>query len=334
MYQGIYRIAHQIIAISSVYQEVQDLCKDYTCRGTPDLYVNTTLRDIAAEKEKSRQEDLAEGIPVREFPESYLETLAVYRKIAEYMLEKHILLFHGSVVAVDGKAFLFTAKSGTGKSTHTRLWRELLGERAIMVNDDKPLLETGKDQVTVYGTPWDGKHHLSTNIQVPLEGICILNRGEENKIRKISREEAYPMLLQQSFHPADGKKYGILLEILDSLGKNIPLYSLQCNMELDAARLSFHTMFGKEERMRLRNEFITHQVDGSQVMVSTETRLFSGLVRSNETAAFIIDCLKEETTEEKIVDKILEEYDVSREIAARDVKKILLKLREIHAIHE
>ena len=80
---------------------------------------------------------------------------------------------------MDGQAVLFTAKSGTGKSTHTKLWRDLFGERAVMVNDDKPLLRILKDGVLVCGTPWDGKHRLSTNCALPLKAICILERGKK-----------------------------------------------------------------------------------------------------------------------------------------------------------
>lgn len=144
--------------------------------------METSQSDIEYEREKSALEDRKEGLPIRNFPDSYLETLAVYRKFAENLLAYDTVLFHGSVVAVDGIGYLFTAKSGTGKSTHTRLWREYFGERAVMVNDDKPLLQVTENGVIVYGTPWDGKHHLSNNISVPLKAICILTRAEENHI--------------------------------------------------------------------------------------------------------------------------------------------------------
>lgn len=135
--------------------------------------------DISFEKEKSAHEDEIEGIPVRQFSDKYLETLAVYRKIARKLLEFDTLLFHGSVVAVDGTGYLFTAKSGTGKSTHTRLWRQLFGSRAVMANDDKPLLKITDNGVIAYGTPWNGKHRLGSNISIPLRAICILGRGRD-----------------------------------------------------------------------------------------------------------------------------------------------------------
>ncbi len=139
------------------------------------------------------------AFPSGSFSDAYLETLAVYRKIADHLLSYDTLLFHGSVIAVDGEGYLFTAKSGgTGKSTHTRLWREYFGERAVMVNDDKPLLRITDSGVTAYGTPWDGKHRLSTNIAVPLKGICILTRDTTNHIEPAEPHAVYPLIVQQT----------------------------------------------------------------------------------------------------------------------------------------
>lgn len=197
--------------------------------------METSQSDIEYEREKSALEDRKEGLPIRNFPDSYLETLAVYRKFAENLLAYDTVLFHGSVVAVDGIGYLFTAKSGTGKSTHTRLWREYFGERAVMINDDKPLIQVTENSVIVYGTPWDGKHRLSNNISVPLKAICILTRASENHIEPISKSTAFPMLLQQSNRPQDSLKMQKTLEILDKISDNIALYKLGCMVEITSA---------------------------------------------------------------------------------------------------
>ncbi|MBP5581611.1 MAG: hypothetical protein J6X85_07500, partial [Ruminococcus sp.] len=136
-----YKIADKTVEVTSIYNEVHEYCSDYLTEDQADYSVTTTQADIDYEREKSAHEDAVEGIPTRNFSDSYLEELAVYRKIAEKMIDYDTILFHGSVIAVDGAGYLFTAKSGTGKSTHTRLWREYFGDRAIMVNDDKPLLK-------------------------------------------------------------------------------------------------------------------------------------------------------------------------------------------------
>ena len=162
-----YKIAEKNIEIDSLFPEIHALCSDYVTNQIADFSVKISEQDIEFEREKSVRERIAEGLEIINYPDSYLETLAVYRKIADKMLSYETMLFHGSAIAVDGQAYLFTAKSGTGKSTHTRLWREVFGDRAVMVNDDKPLLKVTDSGVTVFGTPWNGKHRLGKNNSAP-----------------------------------------------------------------------------------------------------------------------------------------------------------------------
>ena len=237
-------LAGKIIQVHAIYDTTRDFCKAYLCEGTPDYTLTIQQSDIDFEREKSAREDALEGIPTRHFSDAYLETLAVYRKIADWMLQNQTLLFHGSVVAVDGKGYLFTAKSGTGKSTHTRLWRERFGSRAVMINDDKPLLRITEEGVQVFGTPWDGKHRLSTNTSVPLQAICILERGAENAIAPITPKEALPMLMQQSYRSARAGGMLFLLELLDRLTKQVQFYRLTCTMAPEAAQVAFDGMCG------------------------------------------------------------------------------------------
>ena len=239
---GVYKIGEKRIMIASLHEDVHRLCSDYRVDGQPDFTVQVTQANIDFEREKSAREDEIEGIPVRLFSDTYLETLAVYRKIAERMPDYDTFLFHGSSVSVDGAGYLFTAKSGTGKSTHAWLWRELLGKSAVMVNDDKPLIRVTEEGAIVYGTPWDGKHRLSSNIAVPLKAICILERAEENHIAAITKSEVLPMLIQQAYRPADPAAMEKTLELIVRL--NVRFYRLSCNMEFSAAELSYHTMKG------------------------------------------------------------------------------------------
>ena len=239
-----YRMAGKTIQITSIYPEVHALCRDYRWDAPPDMTVEIQQSHIDYERERSAAEDRIEGIPLRQFSDSYLETLAVYRQIAEQMLWWNTILFHGSVVAVDGVGYLFTAKSGTGKSTHTRLWREHFGKRAVMVNDDKPLLQITPSVVTAFGTPWDGKHRLSSNISVPLKAICILERGEVNHIVPVTKAAAYPMLLQQSYRPQNPGHMAKLLELLDGLGEGVSLYRISCNMHPSAAQTAYDGLKG------------------------------------------------------------------------------------------
>ena len=246
MYSSTYLLADVPIRIDSLYDEVQRMCADYRTDLAPQVHVATTADDIAAEGRMSDEERVLEGLPPYQFSDAYLETLAVYRQIATALLRMGVLLMHGSVIAVDGEAYMFTALSGTGKSTHVRLWRRLFGERAVMVNDDKPLVRISNCEGAeasvrpiVYGTPWDGKHHLSNNISVPLKAIVVLNRGTVNEIHPISVQEAFPTLLQQSYRSPEPDVTIRAMQLIGLLSQHVGLYSLHCNMEPEAASVAY-----------------------------------------------------------------------------------------------
>ena len=230
------------MGIRSVSDTFLPYFEKYLTDAPADIQVTTSMDDIAYERDRTAREDYLEGRPPRRFPDQYLETLAIYRKIAVEMLQRDTLLFHGSAISVDGEGFLFTAKSGTGKSTHTRLWREMFGDRAVMVNDDKPLLKIEDDRVMVCGTPWNGKHSLGSNIMVPLKGLCILTRAEENHIRRITGRQAMPMLLQQSFRPPDPVAVSKLLVLLEKMVQRVGIFELGCNMDPEAAAVAYQGM--------------------------------------------------------------------------------------------
>lgn len=235
-------IAGWKVEIHAIHEMIRTYCEGYLWDGETDFTVEVSQEDIAYERKKSEQEDNLEGIPVRRFSDAYLETLAVYRKICTELLKRNTLLFHGSVIAVDGQGYLFTAKSGTGKSTHTALWRREFGERAEMINDDKPLLRITQDGILACGTPWNGKHRLGCNKMVPLKAICILERAEQNRIEKISQLEALPMLMQQSFRTGTPNGMMLLLDMLEQIMNQTNIYRLGCNMDPEAAHVAFDGM--------------------------------------------------------------------------------------------
>ena len=238
----VYRMAERNIGIESLSERVHTRCAAYRTEGEPDFVVRTTAADIDYERAQSAREDQLEGRQPRPWSDEYLEELAVYRKIAERMPAYDTFLIHGSAVAVDGRGYLFTAKSGTGKSTHARLWQELLGDRLIYVNDDKPLIRITRQGALVCGTPYDGKHRRSTNTAVPLETVCLLRRGEQNAIRPIDAGEAFPRLLQQAYSPQDRAALQRTVALLRGLTERVRLYELSCNMDIEAAQVAFEAM--------------------------------------------------------------------------------------------
>lgn len=242
MVDFVIKIAGKVVAVHARFASSRDYCKAYRTALPPDFTVTITQEDLVRERERAARTDMAEGNPVRHITDAQLELTAIQRKIAQQLFQFDTVLFHGSVVAVDGFAYLFTAKSGTGKSTHTRLWRQLLGQRAVMINDDKPFLRVTEDAVLACGSPWNGKHRLGSNTEVPLKAICILERGERNCIERITPQEALLMLLQQSNRPAGAQLMEKYLEMIDSIARRVVLYKLRCNMEPEAAAIAYEAM--------------------------------------------------------------------------------------------
>lgn len=233
---GIYKIADRVVLIDSLFGGIHNMCRDYEFDGKPEISIKISTEDIDRERNISSKETTSA------YPDWYLETLAVYRMLSGRLLEYDTFLFHGSAIELDGEAYLFTAVSGTGKSTHTRLWRELYGDRAVMINDDKPLIKVENGRAIVYGTPWDGKHRLSTNKSSPLKAVCILERGAENRITPVSRDAAFATLFTQTYRPDDGRQMAKTLELVDKLSRWVELYRLECNMDIEAARVSYEGM--------------------------------------------------------------------------------------------
>lgn len=227
--------------ISALFESTAQYCAGYFCEEAPLVEIRMDPSDIARERVKAIREDALEGLPQHSYSDVYLETLAVYRKIAAALLEHDILLYHGSVLAYDEKAYLFTAPSGTGKTTHSRLWlSEIPG--AYILNGDKPLLRVENDRAYACGTPWQGKEKYGRNEILPLEAICILERDTCNHIESVSFRDALPVLLAQCNRPDEAQPMLRTLALIDRLGRMTRLYRLGCNMEPEAARVSFRAM--------------------------------------------------------------------------------------------
>ena len=235
-------IAGHPAAVRSLFESTPHHFARYLTDRAPEFSIEVTQGDLRFEQEALLEEARQEGLRPRSFPDPFLERAAIQRKFAEFLIGRDILLLHGSTVAVDGRAYLFTAKCGTGKSTHTRLWRQVFGDRAVMVNDDKPFLQISPECVTAFGSPWSGKHGLDTNTAFPLKGICLLERGAENSIRRASPEELLPRLLRESFEPADPRNADRYRELVTALAETVPLWRMACTRDPHAAVISHSAM--------------------------------------------------------------------------------------------
>ena len=221
------------------YETTEYICRPYRISDEASVLgtIHITPENINSEKERLLAKKNPGEMLEASTPES-LERLQLCRRIAELLPEYDRILFHGSSLAIDGRGVLFTAKSGTGKSTHTRFWRQEFGERVKMVNDDKPFLHISEKGVTIHGTPWRGKHALGENISAPLEAIYFVNRGEENRVEPISSRELFPLLLQQTYAPDDPKAMAKTLALVERLSRNVKLFKLYCNLDPQAAHVA------------------------------------------------------------------------------------------------
>lgn len=209
------------IEVETVSPSACILCYDYLSNGKPDFKVSINEEDI-------RYEQLENAKCGRNNTDVYSQTIAVYRKIVEKTLEYDMILLHGAVIAVGGEAYLFTAPSGVGKTTHIKQWLANLSE-AFVVNGDKPLIKITDMNAIACGTPWCGNEHLGTNTMVPLKAIVILERSEDNSMEEISFLQAYKYLIQETYLPEDISKAKTTLKLLKKLEGKVSFWYFRCN---------------------------------------------------------------------------------------------------------
>lgn len=235
-------IAGAAARVHSLFDSTRDYCRDYLTEAPALTEIRVTPGDLEFEQEVLRQEALEEGFRVRTFTDPFLDRAAIQRAMAEFLFDRDVLLLHGSAIAADGRGYLFAARSGTGKSTHTRLWMVHLENRAVMVNDDKPFVSIEGEGIFLWGAPWSGKHGLHTNIRVPLAGICLLERGQNNRIRPAAPDELLPILESQALIPRGEEKLPRFRRLLEELTRRVPLWRMQCTRDAEAAVLAWQTM--------------------------------------------------------------------------------------------
>lgn len=240
------QIAGLTVGVQPMFVSTREYCRPYLTEKAPELSVAVTPEDLVFEQRMLDAEADVEGLKRRKFTDPFLERIAIQRLVANYLVSRDTLMLHGSTVAVDGAAYLFTAPCGTGKSTHTRLWRELFGDRAVMVNDDKPFLQITPTGVLAYGSPWSGKHGLATNICVPLKGICLLRRGEKNEIKPATADELMDFLCHETHMPEDRDLSEKAVSLVEKMTQLVSLWTMCCNKEPEAARVSYCAMSGNE----------------------------------------------------------------------------------------
>ena len=236
------RIAGKLFRIETFGKQAARTCKGYFEKGQPEIEISIWQEDI--DRERAEEARFTPGI---HSSDGYLEELAVHRKIAEEMLAYNTFLMHGAAVADGEGAYLFTAPSGTGKTTHIKKWLENL-PGAYVVNGDKPLVEITAEGAIVHGTPWCGKEKLGCNGKAPLRAVVLQQRGEENRMEEITFGAALPTLLRQSYRPDDPEKMKKTLSLLAELGKRVRFFHFTCNnLKPDAFQVAYDALHRKNK---------------------------------------------------------------------------------------
>lgn len=224
-----YKVAGLTVAMDS-FGRTRSQAEPYRCPAVdhPDIVISANLQSIKRVNPALSDEDC--------------EYLATGAEFYSELLNFEGMMLHASAVVMDGAAYLFSAPCGTGKSTHTTLWQKVFGDRVIMLNDDKPAIRLENGEFFAYGTPWCGKTGENTNLRVPLGGICMLRRGEVNEIHPYSGSNAIHDILEQTLRGREPQRMLKLLNLLDKLVQQVPIWEMYCNMDPQAARVSHAAM--------------------------------------------------------------------------------------------
>ncbi len=213
-------------------------------KPAPVISIKITPQEIAEEKEKALEYWRKAGIDAGEPEDSFFEYMIVHSKALEELIHYQIIHIHGTAICVNGQGYLFTAPSGTGKSTHTRLWKERYGDEVEVINDDKPLIRVddgsgnaGSQGIFLCGNPWNGKHGLGSQIEAPLRAIVRLRRGSVNEISQLGTTEAFKELFLQTHQFQDPEKTQEAVKLLAYILERVPCYDLHCNKEIEAAEV-------------------------------------------------------------------------------------------------
>ena len=207
---------------------------DYTIEPCkPDVIICVTDDMISAEHTGGKEERY------------YLEFLAICRAFCRQTYAYGVFLLHAAVIEVNGEAFAFYAPSGTGKSTHIRFWRELLGKDCKIVNGDKPFIRKINDRFYAYGSPWCGTERWHRNVRVPLAALCRITRGEHDEIERLSMSDSASALLKQVYLPHTAEGTLSVMGYLDDLIRTVDSYTLACTPTITAAEVAHATLISR-----------------------------------------------------------------------------------------
>lgn len=224
----IYEIAGLKISMKPAFPRLREQALEYQSIGKPIFHVQVDPED-------------ARNVVMENPSKGELEYICCSADFCRKIVSYGRFFLHASAVVVDDMAYLFSAPSGTGKSTHTRLWLDTF-KGSYILNDDKPIIDPKEDQITVWGSPFSGKTTLHANKEVTLGGICFLHQGTKNVIKQIEATKALAMILNNTYRPSNPQGMMELLDMAQKVVQEIDIYEMDCTMDKEAAQIAYQKM--------------------------------------------------------------------------------------------
>jgi hypothetical protein len=225
------RLAGITVEIDNRHNLVFEQCKDYLCDDCAPAF------RVAVSTAETQAYQASCGRPMT-LPEA--ESYLLYRRICERMPKYGVFLLHAAVVEMEGRGYAFSARRGTGKSTHTELWQSHFKGRATVINGDKPLIRRAPDgRFWAYGTPWCGKEGRGVNRRCPLNAICFLEQGTKNHVSVTSTADAAARIMEATVLPPDPDGQDRMAALVGAAVRDIPALTLTCRPDAEAVEVAY-----------------------------------------------------------------------------------------------
>lgn len=263
-----------------------------------------------------------------------------YIRIAvECMLARRgYVSLHSAAVEVNGEAFAFTGPSGLGKSTRAEAW--INGVDAKLINGDRPLIDVRNG--ALYGVPWDGKEQCFRNVHYPIKAICEIRRSDSVYVRKMTFVQRRKILMRQSFLPMwDTDTAAIQMINISKLAKTVNIVRIFCGPNEDDAKKLYNELqknnyLEEKKDMIAKQGFILRNVVDEHILMPTGDNIgvFCGSVVMNDVSAFVWEKLQNPISKDDLLQAVLDEFDVDKDKAERDLDVLLFNLKEYGVIEE
>lgn len=222
-----YLIADFVTEYESKYEKLKNLSEPFEYNGSRESELRLNVTDEAIAKLLHKM--------VPDTTKGEAEEFAYASAFNRAIIKHNAVFIHSSALIYNGGAYLFSAKSGVGKSTHTKLWQEAFGDKVQMINDDKPVVRIYGDKIVAYGTPFDGGSGIANNISAPLKAIVFIERGEMNTVRIPSTAEIIKNLYISSTRFLNKENASQMLANFEKLLEITDFYILTCNTDISSA---------------------------------------------------------------------------------------------------